>query len=74
MEVPNTEIFLQVLRERMANRSRVIDGKLFVHLSFGRAKLGTEFKDLHELDDYVCQEFGNGLLFSHQEIPLSPYI
>ena len=74
MEVPNTEIFIRLLREQMANRSRVINGKLLVRLSFGRAKPGTEFKDLRELDDYTCQEFGSGLLFSQQEIPSSPYI
>ena len=74
MEVPNTEIFIRVLREQMANRSRVVNGKLLVRLSFGRAKPGTEFKDLRELDEYTCLEFGGGLLFSQQEIPSSPYV
>ena len=58
----------------MATRSRVKDGILGMHFSFGRAKHGMEFKDQLEFEDYIDPLLGNSVSYSLDAVPSSPFI
>ena len=58
----------------MQIRSRVIDGILHMHCSFGRAKHGMEFKDEEEFDEYVSPILGDAISYSLDVAPSSPYV
>jgi len=73
-ELPTTETFLRTLREQMTTKSRVKNSVVLLRFSFGRAKAGTEFQTEREMNDYVCKDFGDGIGFSQNEVPASPYI
>ena len=73
-ELPTTETFLRTLREQMDTKARVKNGVVLMRISFGRAKTGAEFKTDQEFCDYVCKDFGDGIGFSQNETPASPFV
>ena len=73
-EVATTEMFLRTVREQMMTKARLKNKSVQIRFSFGRAKAGLEFKDDQEFDGYTCKDFGDGLQFSQNEDPVSPFV
>ena len=74
MEVSNTKVFIWLMTGQMATKSRVKNKALHIRFSFGRLKAGLEFKAEREMENYVCQDFGDGIKFSQNEAPASPFL
>ena len=55
-------------------KSRVKNSVLYIRFSFGKAKAGLEFKSDREMDNYLCQDFGDELAFSQNVIPARPFV
>ena len=58
----------------MTMKSRVKNSAVMLRILFGRAKAGTEFTTEGEMEDYVCKDFDDGIGFSQNEVPASPYV
>ena len=58
----------------MATKSRVKNNTVHIRFSFGRSKAGLEFANNEEFHGYICEDFGDGINFSHNEVPASPFI
>ena len=74
LEVPNTEVFIRLLKEQMCTKSRVTDNTVHIRFSFGRAKAGLEFVTEEDFHGYCCADFGEGIHFSQSEVPASPIV
>ena len=72
--MPNTEVFIRLLKENMSTKSRVKDNSVLICFSFGRAKEGLEFMTDEEFHAYSCTDFGEGVNFSQSKVPASPLI
>ena len=53
-EVSNTEVFVRLMTDQMATKSWVKNKTLHIQFLFGRSKVGLEFKDEREMENYVC--------------------
>ena len=58
----------------MAIKSRVKDDCFYICFSFGRSNAGLEFTMDKEFHAYTCADFGDGMKFSQNELPASPFI
>ena len=50
------------------------NGVVLMRISFGRTKAGAEFQTEREIDDYVCNDFRDGIDFSQNKNPGSPFV
>ena len=74
LEVPNTEVFIRLVKEQLCTKSRVKENSVHIRFSFGRSKAGLEFTTDEEFHAYSCADFGEGVNFSQNEVPASPLI
>ena len=57
----------------MAIKSKLLNGKLQLRVSFRRAKAGMEFKTMDELEEYA-DDLGRGVSFSLDANASSPFV
>ena len=50
------------------------NGVLTMMCLFGRAKAGLEFKSEKDVNNYACDDFGEGVVYSQNRDPVSPYV
>ena len=73
-EIPTTEMFVQTVHEQIATKSRVTNNTVAIRISFGKSKAGLEFSDEEDFSAYTCQDFGDSINFSQNEVPTSPFV
>ena len=73
-EIPSTIMLVRTILEQMETKGRVKNGRMLTRFSFGRSKAGLEFGSVREVNDYVCDDFGEYVKFSQNETPASPYV
>ena len=67
-------MLVRTILEQMETKGRVKNGRLLTRFSFGRIKAGLEFGITREVNNYVCEDFGEYIKFSQNEAPASPYV
>lgn len=74
IEITSTAMFLQTLKYQMLTKGRVKNGVLTMMCLFGRAKAGLEFKSGKDVNNYARDDFGEGIMYSQNGDPVSPYV
>ena len=72
-DLTTTECFIRTLKSQMNSKGRV-DGKtLTLKLSFGKAKNGDAFSSEGEVNEYIDETDGQGIIFSSSKDQTSPF-